>query len=139
MSGRVAGEAEEGEVVCLGGAAGEDDLVGVGVEQGGGPFAGVLEGLTGASAGAVTTGGIASYLGEVRPHGLPDRRQDRGGGVVVEVQTVHGWKSAAGDGRQPLCGSRFLPSAFLHSTPGPTRGPPRGSSGGPPRSRQPPR
>ncbi len=42
-AGRVAGQAEEGEVVGLGGTAGEDDLVGAGAEQGGGLFAGVFQ------------------------------------------------------------------------------------------------
>ena len=58
MAGRVASEAEDGEVVGLGGAAGEDDLVGAGAEQGGDAFAGVLQGLAGLAAGAVALAGL---------------------------------------------------------------------------------
>ena len=45
-AGRCAGEAEDREVIRLGGAAGEEDFVGMGVEEGGDPLAGVFKGLT---------------------------------------------------------------------------------------------
>ena len=85
VAGRVAGQAEEGEVVRLGGAAGEDHLIGMGAEQGGDPLAGVFQGLAGAAAGAVALAGLPYDVGQERPHRLPDGRQQRRGGIVVEV------------------------------------------------------
>src|SRR5205085_78065 len=116
------GETEDREVVRLGGAAGEDDFVGEGVEERSGAFARVFEGLASATAGAVTAGGVGSHLGEMGTHRLPDGRQHRGAGVVVEIDVVHRMRIqrlAAGDGRQLKSSSRFLPSAFPHSTSGP--------------------
>jgi uncharacterized protein (TIGR02271 family) len=89
VAGRVAGEAEDGEVVRLGAAAGEDHLIGAGAEEGGDALAGVLQRLAGAAAGAVGTGRVAVQVDEVRLHRVPDGGQRRRGGVVVEVDEVH--------------------------------------------------
>src|SRR5439155_1269371 len=70
-------------------AAGEDDLVGMSVEDGGGTFAGVLEGTARTPARRVSAGGIAEDVGEERPHGFPHGRQEGGGRVVVEIDRVH--------------------------------------------------
>src|SRR5687768_13210147 len=85
-------EAKEGQVVRLGGAAGEEDFVGGGVEEMGNTFARVFEGLARLPAGAVAAGGVAGPLQEIRLHRLPDRGQKRRGGVVVEVDQFHGEK-----------------------------------------------
>src|SRR5947207_1222247 len=89
VTGRIAGQAKEGEVVRLGGAAGEDDLIGLSAEQGGGSLAGVLQGLASAAADTMSAGGIAEGVGEIGAHRLPDGGQRRRGGVVVEINGVH--------------------------------------------------
>jgi hypothetical protein len=89
VAGRVAGEAEQGEVVRLGGAAGEDHFVGVSAEQGGDALAGVLERPAGLAAGPVGAGRVAEWPGQQRPHGVPGFGQQRRGRGVVEVEAGH--------------------------------------------------
>ena len=52
-------DAEEGEVVALGAAGGEDDLGGAGVKKGGYVFAGLLDGGAGVLALLVDGAGVA--------------------------------------------------------------------------------
>ncbi len=80
------GDALDGEVVGLGGAGGEDDLLGGGADQFGDLLAGFLDGLFGFPAeGVVAAGGVAEDAGEVRHHGLEHARVERRGRVVVHV------------------------------------------------------
>ena len=89
MAGRIAGEAEEGEVIRFGGTAGEDDLIGLGAESSGDLIAGILQGLAGTPADAMSAGRIAEGVGQVRPHRFPDGGQRQRGSVVVEIDDVH--------------------------------------------------
>ncbi len=78
------GRALDGEVVRLGRARGEDDLLGAGADQGGDVAARLLDGLLGAPAEHVgAAGGVAEVGGEVRQHGLEHTRIHRRGRVVV--------------------------------------------------------
>ncbi len=93
-------DAGEGEVVALGAAGVEDDLFGRAVEQTRDGGAGVLDGGAGALAGVVRGAGIAEGLAPERTHRFNDFREDRGGGVVVEIDAVHPmilvlWRRAA--------------------------------------------
>src|SRR5438552_19187039 len=89
MSRRLAGEAEESEVVCLRRAAREDHLIGVGAEQRRHLFACVFKRPARTASGPVGAGRVAEGIDEVRPHGFPDGRQERGGRVVVEIDLGH--------------------------------------------------
>ncbi len=65
------GDALDGQVIRLGGAAGEDDLFRRGVDQLGDLGARDLDGLFGGPAeSVVAAGGVAEFLGEVRQHGV---------------------------------------------------------------------
>src|SRR5262249_20342184 len=90
VSGKFSAKAEQREVVRLGGAAGEDHLVGVGVEQGGDLVAGVFQGAAGVAAELVGAGRVAVDLGEIQAHRLPDGGQEGRGGVAIEVDGGHG-------------------------------------------------
>src|SRR5258708_29263200 len=81
--------ADQGQVVRLGSPAGEEDFLGMGIEQGGHAIPGVLERFAGAAAGLMGAGGIAVDLGRKWAHRLPYRWKQRRGGVVVEVNAVH--------------------------------------------------
>ena len=86
------GDALEGEVVALGGAAGEDDLLGDGADEAGDLLAGLLDGLLGLPAeGVIPAGGVAVVLGEARQHRLQHARIDARRGVVVHVD--RGWSA----------------------------------------------
>src|SRR5262249_55680245 len=114
MAGRFTCEAKDRQVVRLGGAAREDDLVSIGVEQCSGLFARVLQSLPGTPSDAVRAGRIAVRVGRVRPHRLPDGRQHRRRGVVVEINAIygHGVSSLhAQASRGPIGGQRILRDA----------------------------
>ncbi len=81
---------EDGGVVGFGAAAGEDDFVGVAVEEGGGLFAGEVDGFADGFGGGVGAGGIGKVIFEEWEHGLEDGGVELGGGVVVEVDHA-GW------------------------------------------------
>ena len=77
--------AEEGEVVGFCASGGEDDLLGLRVEEAGYGGAGVVDGGAGSLAGLVDGGGVAEVLKVPGAHGLEDLGEERGGGVGVEV------------------------------------------------------
>ena len=85
---------EDGGVVGFGAAAGEDDFVGVAVEEGGGLFAGEGDGFADWFGGGVGAGGVGEVILEEREHGLEDGGVELGGGVVVEVDHA-GWRVMA--------------------------------------------
>ena len=80
------GDALDREVVRLGRAAGEDDLLRVRADQIGDLLARLLDRLFGFPAERmVAAGGVAEVLGEVRQHRLDDARIDRRRRVIVHV------------------------------------------------------
>ena len=79
--------AGEREVVALGSARGEDDLLGTAVEQRGDRSARVLDGRACALAGLMRGAWIAVALEPERPHRLEDLRQDGRGCVGVQIDT----------------------------------------------------
>ena len=79
----------DGEVVGLGGAAGEDDLLRLGVDQAGDPLAPRLGRLLRLPAVAVAPAGrVTEGLGEIGHHRLEHPRIERGRGVVVHVDSL---------------------------------------------------
>ena len=81
------GDALDGEVVALGGAGGEDDLLGGGADELGDLLAGDLDGLLRLPAElVVAAGGVAELAGEVGHHGLEHAGIERRGGVVIHVE-----------------------------------------------------
>ena len=80
------GHALDGQVVALGGAGGEDDLLGAGADQLGNLLARLFHRLLGHPAElVVAAGGIAEVLAEVRQHRFQHPRIHRRGGVVIHV------------------------------------------------------
>src|SRR5208283_4413058 len=74
------------EVVRLGGAAGEDDLLGLAADQRRDLIARAIDRLFGfPSETVIAAGGIAELLGEVRQHRLHDARIDRSRRVIIHV------------------------------------------------------
>ena len=89
-------KAEEGEIVGFGAAAGEDDAVGVAADglcadQLADALTGFFEPVAGAAAIFVLAGGVQVRGGVALAHGLDDFRQNRGRGVVVEVNRFRAW------------------------------------------------
>ena len=76
----------DGEVVALGGAGGEDDLLGGGADELGDLLAGRLDGLLGLpSKGVVAAGRVAELVGEVGHHRFQHPRIERAGGVIIHI------------------------------------------------------
>src|SRR5262249_30209803 len=98
MAGRVAAQAEQGQVVGLGRATCEDNFIWECVEKGSNSFAGVFEGLPGAATELMRAGGVAVNVGQVGPQGFPDGRQKRSSRAVVEVKEVHDAGTGQGTG-----------------------------------------
>src|SRR5262249_49377876 len=114
LPARFTGQAEEGQVVGFGGTAGKEHFLRIRPEECGRAFTGIFQSLARTSAGPVGAGGIAVGFAKEGPHGLPDGREDGGGGVVIEVDARHGLRryegNAAGDGLHST-------EAFLPATP----------------------
>ncbi len=82
-----------GEVIRLGTAAGEDDVVfWVGTEEFGNSIAGVFEDPSGAAAEFVLAGGVQIRFGPAGAHGFHNIRKNRRRGVVVEINAVE-WRT----------------------------------------------
>ncbi len=77
-------------IIGFGAAAGEDDFLGAGVDERGDLFAGSFDGGAGVLAEGVDGGGVAEFGGEIGEHGVEDGGVDGSGGVVIEVDTIHG-------------------------------------------------
>ena len=85
-------DAEEGEVVALGAAGGEDDLGGAAAEQRGDLLAGALDGGAGVLALLMDGAGVAELLDPEGTHGVEDLGEQRRGGVRVHVDAAHSFK-----------------------------------------------
>jgi len=83
--------AEEGEVIALGAAGGEDDLGGAAVEEVGDLIAGVVDGGAGELALLMDGAGVAVVLEEEGTHGFEDFGEQRCGRVRVHVDSAHGF------------------------------------------------
>src|SRR5262249_35688681 len=80
------GDALDGEIVALGGAAREDDFLGIRTDQHGNLLTRLFHGLFGLPAeNVVSARGVAELLREVREHRLHHARIGPRGGVVVHV------------------------------------------------------
>ena len=100
----------DGEVVALGGAAGEDHFLGLRADQGGDLFAGGVNGFLGVPAELVVTRtGVAEDFREVGQHRFDHARVGAGRGGVVEVDRefqAHRWSRLRGL-RLALCNSEL--------------------------------
>ena len=54
-------------------------------------LAGGLDGSPGPLAEGVDGGGVAKFGREIGKHGVEHLRLDRGGGVVIEIDALHGF------------------------------------------------
>ena len=84
------GGAEDGEVVGLGATTGEDDLAGLAGPEPGHAVAGVVEEFAGLASEMVDAGRIGPAAFEGCEEGFADDAVERGGGVVVAVDPLHG-------------------------------------------------
>ena len=100
------GHALEGEIVALGGAAGEDDRPRLGPDQAGDLLAGLVHRLLGLlTEGVLPAGGVAVVFGEVWQHGLQHARIDARRGMVVQIngELHHSRPSGPASGASNLC------------------------------------
>jgi len=81
--------AEEGKVVALGAAGGEDDLGGTAVEETGDLVASVVDGGASELTLLMDGAGVAVVLQEEGTHGFKDFGQERCGRVRVHVDSAH--------------------------------------------------
>ena len=87
--GRGARHAENGEVVGLRAAAGEDDLRRRRVDERGHLAARGFQPLLRRLSEMVDAGRVTIHLSEARHHRLENLRRDGSGGVVIEVEMLH--------------------------------------------------
>ncbi len=76
-------------VVGFGAAAGEDDFLRAGTDEGGDLFARHFYACASLLAEGVDGGGVSEFPGEIREHGVKHFRLDGGGGVEIEIDAVH--------------------------------------------------
>ena len=81
---------EDGVVVGLGAAAGEDDFLGPRSDEGGDLLAGGFHRAAGTLTGSVDGSSVAKFLGEIGQHGVEHFWLDGSGGIEIEVDAVHG-------------------------------------------------
>src|ERR1043165_4081764 len=87
-SGSRLSETKDCEVVGLGGAAGENHLVGMCIKKSSKLFSGVFQRLTCLPAKTMAAGGVAGAIAKVRLHRFPDRRKHGRRRVVVQIDGV---------------------------------------------------
>ncbi len=80
---------KDGVIVGFGAAAGEDDFLGAGADEGGDLFASCFHRRAGTLAGSVDGGSVCKFRGEIGKHSVEDFRLDGGGGVEIEIDAVH--------------------------------------------------
>ena len=95
-----AGGAEDGEVIGLGAAAGEDDFTGFAGPEAGHAVAGVVEEFPGFASEMMDAGRVGPAPFESGEEGFADDAIEWGGGVVVAVDPLHGEREVAGGGGQ---------------------------------------
>src|SRR6202042_868502 len=82
----------------------KDDVLRAGADQCGHPFPGGFHGGTGLLAEGVNGRRVAVLAREIGKHGVEDFRIDGSGGVVIEVNAIHGATfsigSACGEGKR---------------------------------------
>ena len=83
-------DAENRVIVGFGAAAGEENLLGARADERGHLFAGGLDGSASLLAESVDRRSVAEFAGEVGEHRVEHFRLDGGGGVVIEIDAVHG-------------------------------------------------
>ena len=83
------GHAFDGLVDGFGAPGGEDDVLGVGVEQGRGLVPGLIQGLCRGLAEAMIAGWIAEDIIHDMVHRLFYLGVERGGGVIVKIDHIH--------------------------------------------------
>ena len=82
-------EARDREIVSLGAAAGEDDFRRAASQQLGNTLPRTLDGSARLLSMVVNGRGIAEVLAEVRTHGVQHLGENRGRGVIVEINAAH--------------------------------------------------
>ncbi len=80
---------KDGVIVGFGAAAGEDDFLRAGTDEGGDLFARRFHRRASLLAEGVDGGGVPEFPGEIRQHGVKHFRLDGGGGVEIEIDAVH--------------------------------------------------
>jgi len=89
VAAALAGNAEDGQIVGLCTAAGEDDLAGVAAETGGQLAAGGFEALFGGLSEMVDTGRVAIHFVHGFGEGTPHLGRERRRGIMVKVMVLH--------------------------------------------------
>ena len=87
--GRGLGNATNRQVVALCSAAGEDDLIRLGIEQMGQLLPGIVQQAFGFLSEGVNTGGVTVSVLITRKHGFQDFRRDAGCRIVIEIDLSH--------------------------------------------------
>jgi len=85
-----ANDAEDGVIVRFGAAAGEKDLLGTRAEECGDLLPRRFHGSAGVLPEGVDGGSVGEFGREIGQHGVEHLGLDRCGGVVIEVDAVHG-------------------------------------------------
>src|SRR5260370_5387164 len=80
---------EDRVIVGLGAAAGEDDLLRAGADEGGNLFAGSFDRTAGTLPGSVDRSGVSEFRGKIGQHRVEHFRLDGRGGVKIEVDALH--------------------------------------------------
>src|SRR5262245_56957515 len=87
----VANDTEDGVIVRFGATTREDDFLRAGAEKSGDLVASSFDGSASALVGRVNRSGVAEVRGKIGQHRVEDGRLDRGGGVVIVIDTGHIW------------------------------------------------
>lgn len=110
--------AEEGEVIALGAAGGEDDFSCAAAEEGSEVLAGVVDSGAGVLAALVDRRRVAKGLEPEGTHGLHDLGEDGRGGVGVEVDARHAALIVGGRGKPDAeAGYAFVPPSTVRFVP----------------------
>ena len=110
--------ADEGEVVRLGAARGQDDVARPAAEEPADRFARLIDVVTGGLAGTVRARRVRPVVPERREHGLDDGVVRAGRRVVVEVDGIHAGVYASA-GVPSVAIGRIIPRSRSRKTPAP--------------------
>ena len=114
------GETENCQIVGFGAAAGEDDLGSAASQQSGDRLSCAFHRRPRLLSMMMDGRRVAEVLPEVALHGLKDRGQHRGGGVIVEIDAAHGYchftlYMGAGTGRRLALPNGYIPLRIRRS------------------------